>query len=95
MDSDASDVWHGISVLTFYIAPLALLAAAYPGRLHTPKEVLLVGPMGIALPLCEILLLVGMIVVATPASPFNTPSLAPNIAMALWKRLRRVRCPDA
>jgi hypothetical protein len=43
--------------------------------------------IGIVLPLCGTLLLVGVIGLATHASPYYQPSLEPTVAMALWSKV--------
>ena len=78
------DLWHGLSLLSFYVAPLALLAADFGHRIPGRKQVVRTALAGIALPLAGTLLFVGVISVATLHSRFYTPSLNPNIAMALW-----------
>jgi hypothetical protein len=78
------EVWRGLSVLAFYVAPLAFLAGDLVHRMETRKDAVMMGVMGIALPICGTLLLVGMIDVATLASQYYQPSLNPTVAMALW-----------
>jgi hypothetical protein len=82
--SVVSDLWHGLSLLSFYVAPLAFLAADFGYRIPGRKQVVKTALMGISLPLAGTLLFVGVISVATLHSRFYTPSLNPNIAMALW-----------
>ena len=79
-----SEVWRGLSELTFYVAPLALLAANFGQRSPRRKQVAMTGLMGIALPLFGTLLIVDFIGAATHASRFYQPSLSPSVAMALW-----------
>jgi hypothetical protein len=87
------DLWHGLSLLSFYVAPLALLAADFGYRVHGRKELVKTALIGISLPLAGTLLLVGVISVATLHSRFYTPSLNPNVAMALWSRAARSSLP--
>lgn len=77
-------LWQGLSEFAFYVAPLAFLAASFGRRSKERKDVVMTALMGIALPLFGTMLLVGMICVATSAAGFNPPSLAPNVAMAMW-----------
>ena len=84
VSSPVSDVCQGLSLLTFYVAPLALLSANFGRRTTARKQVAITALMGIALPLFGTLLFVGVIVVATFHSQFYRPSLNPNIVMALW-----------
>jgi hypothetical protein len=78
------DSWHGLSVLAFYTAPLALLAANFGYRLRERRAVANAALMGLAVPLFGTLLIVGAIEIATWKSRFYQPSLNPNVAMALW-----------
>jgi hypothetical protein len=82
--SAASEFSHGFSLLAFYVAPLALLAASLGYRNSGRKQVAKTALMGIVLPLFGTLLFVGVINVATGFSPLYQPSLNPNVAMALW-----------
>jgi hypothetical protein len=82
--SPASDLWHGLSLLGFYVAPLALLAANFGCRSAARKQVGMTALMGIAVPLFGTLLFVGVIAIATFHSQCYRPSLNPNVAMALW-----------
>jgi hypothetical protein len=81
--SPAMRMWYGLSLMGFYVAPLGLLAANYGQRSGGRKQVVLTALMGVALPLAGTLLFVELICMATLHS-FYTPSLTPNIAMALW-----------
>ncbi len=83
---DASQVWCGISLLAFYVAPLAFLAADYVRPGQARAEIGMLAMMGIALPVGAGLFVAGVMSVATQASPYYQPSLNPNIAMALWGR---------
>jgi hypothetical protein len=84
------DLCHGFSILGFYVAPLSLLATNLSSALTaSKKDVMKTAVMGIALPLCGALLLVGVIDVAVFASEYYRPSLNPNIAMALWGKAAR------
>jgi hypothetical protein len=87
------DLWHGLSLLSFYVAPLALLAADGGYRSDGKKQIVRTALMGIALPLAGTLLFVGVINAATLHSRFYTPSLNPNVAMALWGRAARSSLP--
>jgi hypothetical protein len=87
------ELWHGLSVLAFYVAPLVFLAANFGCRHHDRKSVVLTGLIGVTLPLAGTLLLVGVINVATSRSPFYQPSLNPNVAMALWGHATRRALP--
>ncbi len=89
----AADIWHGFSLLSFYVAPLALLAANYTSRIEDRTRVTKIALMGLALPLFGTLLLVGMIEVATFASPYYRPSGTPSVAMALWGQAARSAVP--
>jgi hypothetical protein len=88
------NLWHGLSLLSFYVAPLALLAANFVHRIPERKQVAMTAFAGIALPLAGTLLFVGIIALATFHSRFYTPSLNPNIAMALWGRAARSALPS-
>jgi hypothetical protein len=92
-ERSAATVWHGLSLLGFYVAPLALLAANLCHRSDGRKQVVMTGLMGIALPLFGTLLVVGVLNVATLASPFYQPSLNPSVAMALWGHAARSSVP--
>ncbi len=78
------DLWYGIGKLSFYIAPLAFLAAEYVGPKQARTPIRKLATMGLALPICGGLFMVGLLEVATHASTYYQPSLEPNIAMALW-----------
>jgi len=82
--SQDSDLWHGLSLLGFYVAPLALLGANFGYRSSVRKHVVVAALMGIALPLFGTLLLVGVAIAATYRAGFYRPSLSPNILLALW-----------
>ncbi len=88
-----SDLWHALSLLSLYVALLALLAADFGYRIPGRKQVVRTALAGIALPLFGTLLFVGVISVATLHSRFYTPSLNPNIAMALWGHAARSSLP--
>ncbi len=83
------EVWAGTSELAFYAAPLLLLASGLSSRLAKPREVALVGMLGVSAPLALTLFLVGVIGAATHASHFYQPSLQPSVAMALWSHTAR------
>jgi hypothetical protein len=85
--------WSEFSMLALYVAPLALLAADLSRRSYGRRQVAIFGLMGVALPLFVVLLLVGMIGIATHASPYYQPSLSPTVAMALWSKAARSALP--
>lgn len=76
--------WNGLAMLSFYVAPLAFLAADFGYRSRERKQVDTLAVLGLALPLFATLLVVAVIDVATAASGSYQPSLQPNVAMALW-----------
>lgn len=82
--SAASEIWRGVARLGFYVAPLAFFAADYAGAKASVPRIRMLAVMGLAVPICAGLTIVGMLNVATHASPYYQPSLNPNIAMALW-----------
>ena len=82
--SPVSDMWHDLSLLGFYVAPLAFLAANFGHRSQSRNQVAVTALMGIALPLFGTLSFACIIGVATYHSRFYTPSLPPNVNMALW-----------
>jgi hypothetical protein len=84
--SGALDFWQGLSLMSAYAAPLALLAANFGYRSEGRKQVVKAGLFGLALPLAATLLFVGLINVATFQSPFYRYSVGPSVAMALWSR---------
>lgn len=75
---------QGFSRLAFYLAPLAFLAADFGHRNCGQKQVAMTGLVGIVLPLFATTVFVGVMNVATVASPIYQPSLNPTVAMALW-----------
>jgi hypothetical protein len=77
------ELWPWLSRLAFYMAPLGLLAARFGHRVRGRRQVAMMGLMGFVLPLAGTLLVVGVMGIATWASPFYQPSLAPTIDMAL------------
>jgi hypothetical protein len=85
------DTWRGFSNLSFYVAPLALLASAYGTRLAGRKPVAMTGLFGIVVPLAGSLAIVTAIDVATHASQFYRPSGPASIAMALISGVSRTR----
>jgi hypothetical protein len=85
-DSVASIGVHGLSLLAFYAGPLIFLAADFGYRVQGRQQVVMIAGIGVVLPLCGTLLLVGVIGLATLASPYYQPSLEPNVAMALWSK---------
>ena len=85
----AEDTWRGFSNLSFYVAPLALLASAFGTRLASRKQVATTALFGIVVPLAGSLAIVTALNVATHASWFYRPSLNPNIAMALVSGVSR------
>jgi hypothetical protein len=82
--STALIAWHTLTLLALSVGPLVFLAADFGYRMKGRKQVAMTGGMGIVLPLCATLLLVGVIGEATHDSSYYVPSLQPNIAMALW-----------
>jgi hypothetical protein len=84
--STALIAWHSLTLLALSIGPLAFLAADFGYRMKGRKQVAMTGGMGIALPLCGTLLLIGVIGAATHDSSYYVPSLQPTIAMALWSQ---------
>lgn len=88
-----SQMLQGFSRLGFYLAPLAILAADFGYRSHGQKQVAMTGFMGITLPLFVTTLFVGVMNVATVASPIYQPSLSPTVAMALWAHAARSALP--
>jgi hypothetical protein len=87
------ELWRGLSLLAFYVAPLAFLASGFGYRSHGRRPVVKIALMGIALPLFGVLFLIGVINVATCASPFYQPTLNPDVAMALWGKAARSAVP--
>lgn len=77
-------IYHGLSLLAFYGAPLLLLAADYGARIAGRKQVVLSGLAGLALPIFGALILSVVIGVATGVSRLYRPSLNPTVAMALF-----------
>jgi len=71
-----SHIWLGLGVMLGYAAPWALLAANFSAK-RTKRQVVLIGSLGIALPL---IVATGIVAFASQAShgPFR------NIASALW-----------
>ena len=78
------DAWHGFSLLVFGVAPLALFAATFGSRIGGRKQVVKTALSGVALPVFGSLLVAGIIDAAALRSASYTPSLSPNIMMALW-----------
>ena len=91
--SELMDFWHGLSLLAFYVAPLAFLAANFGHRSHRRKSVAMIALVGIAAPLAGTLLSVGVINVALIAAGFYQPSLQPSVTMALWGHVARSALP--
>jgi hypothetical protein len=71
-------------VLSFYVAPLAFLAADFGGRSRGPRQVAAIGALGLVMPIFGTLSVVAAIGVATGASRLYQPSLQPTVGMALW-----------
>lgn len=88
-----SDLGHGLSLLAFYVAPLALLAANFGHRSQGRKKVAMTALMGFAVPVFGTLLVIGVIDVATYASSFYQPSLNPDVVMALFGHAARMSLP--
>ncbi|MGJ5820276.1 hypothetical protein [Paludibaculum fermentans] len=84
-----SVLWRGFAQLVAYLAPLALVAAAWGGRSAGRKQVVYTAALGWMLPLFVALLLIGLTNVAVGSSEFYQPSLQPNVAMALWAKSAR------
>jgi hypothetical protein len=76
----------GLSLLALYVGPLVFLAADFGHRMQGRRQVAMTAGMGIVLPLCGTLLLLGVIGLATFASPYYQPSLDPDVAMALFSK---------
>ena len=87
--SEALDLAHGVSSLGFYIAPMMFVAADFGYYVRGKRDAVMTWLMGLALPLFGTLLALGLIGVATWASPSYQPSLQPNIGMALWSHAPR------
>jgi hypothetical protein len=79
----AEDAWRDFSDISFYVAPLALLAAMFSARLASRKAVAMTALMGITAPLAATLLVVTILSVATRASWFYRPSGFSNIFVSL------------
>jgi hypothetical protein len=75
---------QGLSQLAFYLAPLLFLAAGFGFRLPGRKQLAKVAINGIAMPLGGVLLVVGLIDLATYTSGYYQPSVKSNVAIALW-----------
>ena len=87
-------VWQEFSMLAFYVAPLAFLAADLGRRSHGRRQVAILGLMGVALPLfrdlvsgrfdrnCDLLISI---------LPAGVP--APTVLMALWSKAARSSLP--
>jgi hypothetical protein len=73
--SPVMKLWHGVSLMSFYVAPLALLAANYGHRSDGRKSIAKFALMGVALPLFGTLLFIEIVCV---------PSGLPNISTALF-----------
>jgi hypothetical protein len=78
------DVWHGLSMLGFYIGPVVFLSAGLVHRVQQRKQLFLAVGLGILLPLCGTLLVLTVIRVATYPAGYGQPGLPPNVTMALW-----------
>ena len=79
--------WNGLAMLSFYVAPLAFLAADFGYRCRGRKQVDNLAVLGLALPLFGTLLMIAIIDVATASSEAYQPSVEPNVAMALWTHI--------
>lgn len=84
---------HGLSFLAFYVGPLVFMAADFGYRMEGRMQVAMAATVGLVLPLFGTLLLVGMIGLATHASPYYQPSLEPTVAMALWSKAAESALP--
>jgi hypothetical protein len=85
------DTWRSFSDISFYVAPLALLAAIFSARLASRKAVAMTALMGITAPLAVNLLVGTILGVATRASDFYRPSGFSNIFMSLASGTPHVR----
>ena len=83
------DLWWGFSYLSYAVAPLALLAAAFVRRCATRKSVVIVATLGIVVPLAGSMVIATAVSVATHASSLYRPSGHANIAMALTSGVTR------
>lgn len=86
-------VWHGFAFLVAHMAPLALVAAGWGGRIHGRKQIAYTASLGWAIPLFVSLLLVGLVNVSVGSSEFYQPSGQPDVAMALWAKSARSGVP--
>jgi hypothetical protein len=77
---------HGLSLLAFYVGPLVFLAADFGYRIEGRRGLAMAGGFGLVVPFFGTMLLVGIIGLATHASPYYRPSLEPTVAMALWSK---------
>ena len=85
------DAWRSFSDISFYVAPLALLAAIFGARLANRKAVAMTALMGIATPLAATLFVVTILSVATYASGFYRPGSFQNIFVSLASGTTHVR----
>ncbi|WP_321471985.1 hypothetical protein [uncultured Paludibaculum sp.] len=93
ISSDGMDIWRRLSELVAYLAPLCFFAAAWGPRTSGRKQIVAAALLGLALPLLAVLLLLGVMNVATAKSAYYQPSLDPNITMALWGQTARSAIP--
>ena len=85
----AAQGWHGLSTITFGVAPVAFLGASYGRRVTTRQDVLRLTFTGIVLPLGGVLSILGVISVVTSHSVIYQPSLFAGVNMALFGRASR------
>jgi hypothetical protein len=83
----------GLSLLALYAGPLVFLATDFGHRMQGRRQAAMTAAMGIVLPLGGTLLLLGVIGLATHASPYYQPSLEPDVAMALFSKAARSALP--
>ena len=91
--SPVSIVWHGLSELALGLAPVLFLAADFGYRMRGRKQAAMAAVMGVAMPLWGTLLIASAISVATYASPYYTPSLNPDVGMALVSKAAQSALP--
>lgn len=85
------DIWRSFSDISFYVAPLALLAAIFSARLASRKAVAMTALMGITAPLAATLLVMTILSVATYASGLYRQGSFWNILVSLTSGTTRAR----
>jgi hypothetical protein len=85
------ETWRSFSDISFYVAPLALLAAIFSARLASRKAVAMTALMGVAAPLAAALFVMTILSVATYASGFYRQGLFSNIFVSLASGTTRAR----